>query len=225
MQTTSFAQPTIDSSNINERVYFLLKKSIINGSYTPAIKLNIDTLREEFGVSYTPIKDALSRLAGEGLIEIRSRKGTFVRNISKKEVIEIIDTRLLIEPSVVQILATQITDKQLKILEDDHDKKMSLTVTKNMDLTDYIENDFRFHLDLISFMKNDTLFQFYKRLNDHMQIVRYRFSQETEHMAWVLKDHRDIITALKKRKPIDAAEAMKSHLMTSKEEYTSCKLA
>ena len=72
---------TIDTTNINEKVYTLLKQRIIFREYPPGHKLNIRELQNELGVSNSPIKHALFKLAGEDFIEILpSDADAFVRN-------------------------------------------------------------------------------------------------------------------------------------------------
>jgi DNA-binding GntR family transcriptional regulator len=68
--------PIIDITNINEKVYDLIKKRIVDLEYPPGSKINIRQLQEELNVSNSPIKDALFRLAGEGMVDIDSRRGT-----------------------------------------------------------------------------------------------------------------------------------------------------
>jgi DNA-binding GntR family transcriptional regulator len=109
--------PTIDVTNINEKIYEWLKKRIISCIYPPGHKLNVRQLRKDLGVSQTPIKDALFRLAGEGLIEISSRKGTYVKEVTDQDIAEIYDTRLILESGAGEVIATEITDEQIKELE------------------------------------------------------------------------------------------------------------
>ena len=74
----------IDVTNINEKVYNYIKTNIISYNYPPGYNLNLNQLSELLGVSPTPIKDALFRLAGEGLVEIAPRKGTYVKDVTSR---------------------------------------------------------------------------------------------------------------------------------------------
>ena len=82
MEQSNQINTLIDASNINEKVYNYLKSSIIDFTYPPGTKLHISDLKKLLGISQTPIKDALFRLMGEGLVEITSRKGTYVKNVT-----------------------------------------------------------------------------------------------------------------------------------------------
>ncbi len=208
----------IDSQNINEKVYFQLKESILNSIYPMGHKLSLEILQSELGVSYTPIKDALTRLAGEGLVEIVPRKGTYIKRIMPEEIAEIIDTRMYIESSAVEELCKKITPEQLSNLDEHH--RNTLIGKERLDTNSFVNYDIQFHLDLIKLLNNNTLYRYYKNLNDRMQIIRYHFFQmEIEDVMWVNRDHNDIITAIKERDPEKAKRAVKRHLRNSKEVF------
>ena len=101
MNTDQQASPLIDVTNINEKVYLLIKQNIIKFVYPPGHNLNITELKETLGVSPTPIKDALFKLAGEGLVVIYPRRGTYVKDITAEDIHEIIQTRLILETAVI----------------------------------------------------------------------------------------------------------------------------
>ena len=82
----------IDITNSNEKVHLFLKNGIIDGIYPPGAKLNIRKLQSDLGVSQTPIKEALLMLSGEGMVEISSRRGTFVKEVTPKDILEIFET-------------------------------------------------------------------------------------------------------------------------------------
>ena len=107
----------IDTKNINEKVYELLRERIVTSTYPPGYKIKVRILSKELGTSQTPIKDALSRLAGEGLVQIDSRKGTYVKGITEQDIAEIFDTRMIIETGAAEIVAKRITDEQIKKLQ------------------------------------------------------------------------------------------------------------
>lgn len=79
---------TIDITNINEKIYNLIKTRITHLEYPPGYQINIKKLQDELGVSSSPIKDALFRLVGEELLEINPRKGTFVKDVLEKDILE-----------------------------------------------------------------------------------------------------------------------------------------
>ena len=142
----------IDITNINEKVYALIRNRIIYIEYAPGEKINTRKLQEELGVSQTPIKDALLRLAGEGMVEISSRRGTFVKDVTARDIFEIEGIRIVLETAAVEAIAEQITDAQVEKLESlYHD---TLIDRDNFDYGKFMEKDFRFHQEIIQLTGN-----------------------------------------------------------------------
>jgi len=206
--------PSIDVTNINEKIYDWLKQRIITCIYPPGHKLNIRQLGKDLGVSQTPIKDALFRLAGEGLIEISSRKGTYVKEVTEQDIAEIYDTRLILETAAGEIIAPQITDKQLEELERLY--KATLRTDANADYRIFMERESEFHLTLMRYTNNSRLIGIYKQLNAHMQSVRFRYGGRVQRLPHTNEEHENILKAFKKRDPIEVKEAIRNHLLTGK---------
>ena len=213
---------TIDVTNINEKIYDWLKKRIINCTYPPGHKLNVRQLRKDLGVSQTPIKDALFRLAGEGLIEISSRKGTYVKEVTDQDIAEIYDTRLILESGAGEIIAKRITDEQIKELEGFY--KATLRTDADADYRIFMERESEFHLAIMRYTNNSKLISIYKQLNAHMQSVRFSYGGRVKRLPNTNQEHENILKALKKRDPVKAKEAIKNHLLSGRatflEKYT-----
>src|SRR5215510_13628981 len=79
---------TINHERVNDQVHQVLKEQIISGTLVPGQRLDVGLMAGRLGVSRTPIKDALQRLATQGLITIHARRGTFVTKISPRDVHE-----------------------------------------------------------------------------------------------------------------------------------------
>ena len=78
----------ITRRNINDEVYEILKDKIAERLFLPGQRLDLGKIESQMGISRTPLKDALNRLAAEGMVEIRPRKGTFVSNPSTVKISE-----------------------------------------------------------------------------------------------------------------------------------------
>lgn len=208
-------EPRIDVTNINEKIYDFLKKHIVNFTYPPGYKLNVRQLRKELGVSQTPIKDALFRLAGEGLVEISSRRGTFVKEVTDQDITELYDTRMILEAGAGESIAKNITDQQLDELERLYEG--TLRTDANTDYRIFMEREKEFHLAIIRFTKNKRLLNIYNQLNPHMQAVRFRFGEQAlGRLPKTNQEHESILNSFKKRDPLRVKEAIKHHLSTGK---------
>lgn len=205
----------IDVTNINEKIYDYIKKNIVAFHFPSGSKLNIKQLSETLGVSHTPIKDALFRLAGEGLIDITSRSGTYVKSVTETDIHEILQTRLILETAVIEEIAGKITDEHLQALKDLYQKGASLVVNPN-DFESYktfMEYDSQFHFSFFNIMGNMRLLHIYKNLNAHMQMVRFRLMKHAlGKLPTTDEDHRMILEALCERHVAKAKQAIANHL-------------
>lgn len=205
----------IDVTNINEKVYDYIKKNIVTFNFPSGFKLNINQLSETLGVSHTPIKDALFRLAGEGLIDITSRTGTYVKSITEAEIHEILQTRLILETAVIEEIAGKITDEQLQALRDLYQKGVSLVVNPNdsENYKSFMEYDSQFHLSFFHIMGNKRLLHIYKNLNAHMQMVRFRLlNRALGKLPTTDEEHRMILEALCEHNVAKAKNAIANHI-------------
>jgi DNA-binding GntR family transcriptional regulator len=205
----------IDVSNINEKVYNYIKTNIINYNYPPGYNLNLNRLSEMLGVSHTPIKDALFRLAGEGLVEIAPRKGTYVKDVTLEDIHEILQVRLILETEVVGAIAAGLTDEQLLQFTGLYGQMISVRVGENdvASYKAYMEHDSEFHLLFFQILGNQRLLNIYRNLNAHIQIVRFRLLDRRGKNVTTDQEHANILEALRERNPEKAREAVRQHLL------------
>ena len=206
--------PSIDTSNINEKVYDFLKQGITDFTYPPGHKFDLRELRKQIGISQTPIKDALFRLSGEGLVEISSRRGTFVKEVTKKDIGELYDARMILEGGAGEMVARTITDEQLDELETLFRK--TLEKGANSDYKVFMEREREFHLAIIRFTDNKKLLSIYVELNAHMQAVRFRFGPTAKRLPHTNKEHERILKAMRSRDPDRAKATIIKHLTSGK---------
>jgi len=213
-------QPLIDIANINEKVYAYLKKGIISLQYHPGQKLNIKELQKILGVSPTPIKDALFRLAGEGLVEINSRQGTYVKDIKAKDIRELLQTRMVLETGALDLTNGKISAEQLAVLRERFQD--TLTVEGEFEYRDYMAKDHLFHLAIVALAGNDLITEMYNRMNSHMQVVRFRYAQKvSKKLPWADQDHSEIFSALEHKDFPQAKAFIRSHIDKSAEAFVN----
>jgi DNA-binding GntR family transcriptional regulator len=207
-------KPIIDLSNINEKVYDFIKQRIIHLTYPPGHKLNVRELQRELGISQTPIKEALFRLAGEGMIVISARRGTYVKEVTVRDIRELFATRFILEAGAVDLIAKEMTDGQLQELEELYSETLKSDLA--LDYEQFMEKDRAFHTKIIEFTDNQRLIDTYNHLSTHMQIVRFRMARHNVgKMPWVDEDHQSILNALKERNPEKVKELIRTHFAKS----------
>ncbi|MGH9159889.1 MAG: GntR family transcriptional regulator, partial [Vicinamibacteraceae bacterium] len=87
----------LENVSLGEQAYQLIKRQIVEGRLAPGEKLDILELSKALGVSRSPIKDALNRLALEGMLTVHPQRGTFVSTIAADDIEQLFDARLMIE--------------------------------------------------------------------------------------------------------------------------------
>ncbi len=206
----------IDVSNINEKVYNFIKTNIINYNYPPGYNLNLGQLSELLGVSPTPIKDALFRLAGEGLVEIAPRKGTYVKDVTLEDIHEILKVRVILETAAVEAITAGLTDEQLSLFTGLYEQMISVRVGENdvASYKAYMERDSEFHLLFFQILGNQRLLNIYRNLNAHIQIVRFRLLDRRGKNVTTDQEHERILEALRERDPGKTKEAVRQHLLS-----------
>ena len=108
------------AQSARDLVYTQLRRSIVMSHHRPGERLNLHTLAEGFGVSVTPVREALQMLDREGLVSTKPRSGHYVTHLTLKELLDWLDLREILELGAVERAATRITDEQLHELEQAH---------------------------------------------------------------------------------------------------------
>ena len=121
-----------EHENLDHKVYLILRKMIIDRKLLPDEKIPQEKLAQDLGISRTPLVSALKFLEQEKLIEVKPRRGFFVRLFTKQEMVNIFELREVLEGLAARRAASNITDTQIIRL-----KGFFKQFTKLTDITDY----------------------------------------------------------------------------------------
>jgi GntR family transcriptional regulator, rspAB operon transcriptional repressor len=102
---------------LSEKIYESVRLDIFKGVYKPGDQLSVKKLADQYGVSASPIRDALTALKQDGLVEIHSRMGCFVSRVTLREIKESYELRIILEGASAEMAAQRITEKELEYLE------------------------------------------------------------------------------------------------------------
>ena len=140
--------------NLDDQIFVRIKAKIVNGSLLPGERIVPEQLAREMGVSRTPLLSALKRLSQERLITWRSRRGVFVRRLSKRELAMIFEVREVLEGLAARRAAALITPQQLEHLRG---------LFAGIDTTDtpanrraYLSRDYLFHAGILEIAESST---------------------------------------------------------------------
>lgn len=179
----------------NEWVAGRLRQSILSGELSPGDRLKVDALASEWGVSPTPVRESLQRLAADGLVDLAPGRGARVSELSLKEMIEIYSIRLLLEPFALRLSLERRTpewEDQVTAALADLRKELEAGVP---DVFRFEEIHRTFHEVLISRCNSTWLLRLYRTLND--QSLRYRLLSVGQRggAAEVLGEHERLVSA------------------------------
>lgn len=190
-------------------VYEQLRQSIIEGRFEPGDALTEIALAEQFGVSRTPIREALRRLEQDGLVE-RGTRGMQVRTRSPEEILEIYEVRVVLEAAAAKAAAAAKTSLDLLRLAQLHEEMLAASPNDARNLADLNR---RFHEQLWQASHNATLVDLLTRLGVHL--VRFRETTLTFGDRWktVLDEHTELLDAIRDGDAERAAQISTDHMI------------
>jgi len=197
-----------DYELLSKKVYRILKERIIKGDLTQGGKLFEAKIAEQLGVSRTPIREAIKGLAAEGLVKMTPNQGVVVINVSIEDLQEVLQTRRVLEGFAASVAAKKINQEEIAKLEE-MIKKMSMIISKpKPDVVAYGELNAEFHNLILKVCANKRLMEICHNLSsaDHRFRIRSLRSNPGR-LKCSLKEHQDIIEALK-RKDAEQAERL-----------------
>ena len=140
------AAPAAAEPVLRASIYEELRRRMITGKITPGVGLSTRGLAIEMGVSQMPVRDALSRLAAEGAVVIRSKRRIEVPAMTAERFTDLLECRLMLEPQAAALALPQITSARLKQLRE-IDAAID-TAMEQGDVIGYMENNFAFHFNM-----------------------------------------------------------------------------
>ena len=152
----------IDEERLNAVVYNELRRRLVTGKMTPGFGLSTRGLAQELGVSQTPVRDALSRLAAEGAVEIRSKKRVQVPAMTFERFEDLLRCRLVLEPEAAALALPYIDGARLKKLRE-IDARLDRAIETG-DVSAYMEANHAFHFTLYGAPGRRTLTQLIEML-------------------------------------------------------------
>jgi GntR family transcriptional regulator, rspAB operon transcriptional repressor len=210
--------PPLKHQNMTDAVYATLREAILSRRFAPGQRINVDELRQQLGVSRTPLKDGLNRLALQGLVRVAPRFGTFVSELRADEMEEISDLRLLLELHAVDLGVPRISSQQLLRMRE-YVEAMKATVTPQDNCTDhmaFVGSDHGFHQVILEAAGNRKLEEVYESLNVHIQVARVYYMSTEKRAQQVCDEHEAVLRAYESRNVAGAKEALARHLETAR---------
>ncbi len=212
--TARLALDPITSDSFKNKAYAALKNVIAAMDVYRSrsdIRLDERRLAQEFGISRTPVREAMAQLEREGFIRSVPRRGIYVVRKTKQEVIEMITAWAALESMAARLITENAADEEIAALrrmfatfEDGH-------VAAHLD--EYSEVNIEFHQTIIRMSHNGVLIDLAENLFTHMRMIRRKTIGEKDRADRSIRDHMHIIEALEKRETGRAEDLVRDHAL------------
>jgi DNA-binding GntR family transcriptional regulator len=207
-------EPIDTSFSFKNQAYAALKNVIVSMDIYRSrsdIRLDERQLAQDFGVSRTPVREAMAQLEREGFVRSVPRRGVYVVRKTRGEVIEMITAWAALEGMAARLITEKATDEQIASL-----RRMFATFEDGAlraHLDEYSEANIEFHQTIIRMSGNGVLIALAENLFTHMRMIRRKTIAEKDRVERSIRDHMNIIEALEARDAGRAEELVRDHAL------------
>lgn len=204
----------LDRVSLPIRVYDHVKHRIVANKLPIGSKLTEDDLAKELGISRTPIREALNRLAQDGFVTVFPGRGAFVATLSFDDMFQLLEIREALEGMAARLATNRITKETLERLR----QRLGAAAQKQEHnaYKGYLDADRDFHESVISACGNHHLCQLMKSLRDRIQMLRCHSVMLPGRARKSYREHVEIIEALSARDPDLVEERIRTHIRNVK---------
>ncbi len=199
--------------NMRQEIAHALRAALISGEMRPGVLYSVPTLAADFGVSATPVREAMLDLASEGLVEVVRNKGFRVTEVDEQELDDITHVRELIEVPIVGEIAEALTPELAVAAEALRPLAHQIVdEAAKPNFIGYIEADRRFHLGLLALSGNDHAVQVVGNLRARSRLYGLRELATQGALARSAAEHEELLDAVLAGDPEQARRVMARHI-------------
>lgn len=203
-----------ENQSLKAKAYEALKSAITSMNIYDAdahLKLDERDLSARFGISRTPLREALAQLDQEGLVKVVARRGIFIVRKTKAEVLDMITVWAALEGMAARLACSVASDEAIAALHrlvDDYGQDEVA-----MRLGEYSDANITFHQAILNLSGNPLINDIADSLFLHVRAIRNRTIIERDRAKRSVSDHKEIIEALEAREPDRAERLVREHTM------------
>ena len=212
--TVSGIVPLEPSKALKTRVYEALKELIGHMdiySGKDLIRLDERALGEQLGVSRTPVREAISRLEQEGIVQNIARRGAFLVRKNKQEVLDIVDVWAALESMAARLATSRASDEEIAQLRKNFTSYDGEDARTHID--EYSDTNIEFHQTIINLAKSELIAEMAAQLFFHMRAIRTSTIKDRDRVARSVMDHTRIIEAIEERDAYHAEQLVRDHAL------------
>jgi DNA-binding GntR family transcriptional regulator len=204
---------------MRQQIHSQMKAMLITGELAPGALCSVNQLAETFGVSRTPVREALLQLAREGLLRVERNRGFRVVVSSPKDLDNITEIRMSLEVSAMEKVAT-IRPRPTAQFERAHVIYERMTAAAKLrDVRKFIQADTDFHLHLIALTGNERLTAILSDLRDHMHLPGLQRLADSDGLEQSTNEHLELLGALERGDAKMAADIARTHIGRTRAEW------
>ncbi|MDO9132504.1 GntR family transcriptional regulator [Hydrogenophaga sp.] len=196
-----------------EEVAELLRQRIFARELEPGSWIDELKLAEEYGISRTPLREALKVLAAEGLVTMKVRRGAYVTEVSEKDLADVYHLLALLESDAAGVVAERATNDELAELQTLHEALEAAVGERDR----FFALNEQFHMRVLELARNRWREQMVADLRKVMKLNRHNSLLKTGRIQESLAEHRAIVAALAQRNAALAVQRMREHFQSGLE--------
>ena len=202
---------TLTPRALYEEVAELVRQRIFNRELEPGSWIDELKIAEEYGISRTPLREALKVLAAEGIVTMKVRRGAYVTEVSQQDLADVYHLLSLLESDAAGVVAERATPAQMAELKALHAELEAAAAPGKVDREHFFAVNERFHMHLLAVADNRWRDQMVADLRKVMKLNRHNSLLKSGRIEESLIEHRAIMAALVARDAAETAQRMREH--------------
>lgn len=204
--------------NLDDVVYQLLRERILRYDFAPGERLDLSELESSLAISRTPLKNALTKLEAEGLVDIQARRGTFVMSVSSEKLDEAYKIRSAFELYVALCFFKYLTPEDYAFFREVRRAMSEMAQTGNWQsiIFEYLQLDQQFHERFVARGGTPRMLQMFQQMNVHMQVARIVRHFQSRDFEAIHFEHEQIFDALEDPTSQRLSATLLNHLEASR---------
>lgn len=200
-----------DRSDIKEAVYLHLKRMIMKREFTPNERIDAVELAQKFGISRTPVRDALNMLDAEGFVNTVPRQGIYIKGIYRKDLIELFQFRKMVELFALEQGFDRLREN-VDTLWNIINPINTLLNTEEYDGSKVMDSDIALHKAIVDSTQNDRIIEAYTKSNGHVQMARAYYLQDLQRIQLAHEEHSKLLGEVEKGDKEASKLVLQEHL-------------
>jgi DNA-binding GntR family transcriptional regulator len=207
-------EPIVGAASFKNRAYAALRDVIVSMDVYRSrsdIRLDERRLAQDFGISRTPVREAMAQLEREGFVRSVPRRGIYVVRKTRREVIEMITAWAALESMAARQITESADDRDIASLRRMFTKFENGELHARLD--EYSEVNIQFHQSIVRMSRNSVLVSLAENLFMHMRMIRMKTIGDSDRADRSIRDHMHIIEAIEARDTARAEDLVRSHAL------------